>query len=83
MSDRIDAFVVAAPGLEALVLDVIVTSLEDAAEIARRAGANHARDYSEIVVYARLDPSTPETTVRRVRWLRGSERLDTLDFPGP
>ena len=69
--------------LEGLVLDVIVTSLDDAEEITRRAETNHAGAYSEILVYARLDPSTPDSLVRRVRWVRGNDRLDTLDFAGP
>lgn len=68
---------------DALVLDIVVTALDDAAEVTRRAAANHSRDYAEIDVYARLEPSTADTLVRRVRWLRGSDRLDTLDFPGP
>lgn len=68
---------------DALVLDIVATSLDDAEEVARRAAANHSRDYTEILVYARPEPSTAETMVRRVRWVRGSDRLDTLDFPGP
>ena len=67
--------------LAALVVDVAVDDLRDADEIARRFVASEGGTFSEILVYAHLEPATPESRVRRVRWAR-TTGFEAFEFGG-
>jgi hypothetical protein len=68
--------------LEALVVDVAADDLRDAEEIARRFVDSEGRIYSEILVYAHLEPVAPEARVRRVRWTRGAGKYESIEYGG-
>jgi hypothetical protein len=65
--------------LEALVVDVIVYDLRDAAEIARDFVASESATYSELLVYTRVAVPESGSAMRRVRWTRNGG-YDTLEF---
>lgn len=67
--------------LAALVVDVAVDDLRDANEITRRFVASEGSTFSEILVYAHLEPVTPVSRVRRVRWTPATG-FESLDFGG-
>lgn len=71
--------------LEALVVTVGVEDLRDAPEIARRFVAGEADTFTEILVYASLEPVTKGSPVRRVQWTRtgGYGVFDLPELPAP
>ena len=69
--------------LDALVVDVAVDDLRDAAAIGGLFVAGERHRYSEIIVYAHRQPLTPVSRVRRVRWTMtaGFEAMDFNRMP--
>lgn len=65
--------------LEALVVDVAVDDLRDAEEVTRRFVASEAGLFTEIMVYARIEPGRSGSRVRRVRWTRASG-YDAIEY---
>ena len=66
---------------QVLVVEVAVFDLRDTEDIARRFVADQPQ-FSEILVYARREPTLSPARVRRVRWTR-SGGFETLEFSEP
>jgi hypothetical protein len=64
---------------DALVVTTEVSDVRDAREIADRFVADQRSTFSEILIYARPDATTPAAHMRRVRWSRRTG-FEILDF---
>jgi hypothetical protein len=66
--------------VDALVVNIVVTRLQDADDIARQLAAQQDERFSEILLYAQSE-SPMASRVRRVRWTRAAG-FGVIEFAG-